>query len=240
MNQIFRKIRKNLLAGDQLGRYLMYALGEIVLVVFSILLALQINNWNEQRVNDKQLLQILSTIRTDLVSDTVEVRNILDNYEQRRPVFERVLNDSATYNDYLTQPFYGFLVSTYIPLKIEERGYSQLKSFNNFTGSEPETIASQINQFYSVFIKNIEETEKAINDDVYSNLKYWKENMNWFSKVSKGEAPNEFMNYVLEDPDYKNRVAFHQAIVYNNYLPFLEAFQANAKVLLVHLNKKLE
>lgn len=240
MNQIFRKIRKNLLTGGKLGRYLMYALGEIILVVFSILLALQINNWNENRANDKQLLQILSTIRTDLVSDTLEVRGILDNYEQRRPVFERVLNDSATYNDYLTQPFYGFLVSTYIPLKIEERGYTQLKSFNNFTGAEPETIASQITQFYSVFIKNIEETEKAINEDVYSNLNHWKENMTWFAEVSKGEAPNEFMNYVLDDPDYKNRVAFHQGIVYNNYLPILEAFQTNARVLLRQLNKKLD
>ncbi len=240
MNQIFRKIRRQLLADEKLGSYLMYALGEIVLVVFSILLALQINNWNETRVSDKQLLQILSTIRTDLASDTLEVRGILENYEQRRPVFERVLNDSATYNDYLTQPFYGFLVSTYIPLKIEERGYAQLKSFNNFTGTEPETIASQITQFYSVFIKNIEETEKAINEDVYNNLQYWKENMTWFSEVSRQEIPNEFMNYVLDDPDYKNRVAFHQAIVYNNYLPILEAFQANAKALLVQLNKKLE
>jgi hypothetical protein len=240
MIYFFRKIRRALLANNRFYEYFLYAIGEIVLVVIGILLALQINNWNEARKNDKQLHQLLATIRQDIQSDTIEVRQILDNYELRKPVFEKVLNDSATLNDYMTQPFFGVLVTSYIPLTIEERGYTQLKNFHDFNGREPETIASQITEFYSVFLKNIGNNEKAIKEDAFNNLEYWKENMKWFADISKGDLTTGFMDYVLEDPDYKNRVAYHQSFVYGNHIPFLKLFQANAKILLAEIDKKLK
>ena len=51
MIKFFRKIRQNLLMENKTGRYFKYAIGEIVLVVIGILIALQINNWNENRKN---------------------------------------------------------------------------------------------------------------------------------------------------------------------------------------------
>ncbi|MBK8515355.1 MAG: hypothetical protein IPL55_03420 [Saprospiraceae bacterium] len=47
MIKLFRKIRQNLLLTGSTGKYLQYAIGEIVLVVIGILIALSINNWNE-------------------------------------------------------------------------------------------------------------------------------------------------------------------------------------------------
>ncbi len=51
MIKFFRKIRQQLLVQNKVSRYLLYALGEIVLVVLGILIALSINNWNEERKN---------------------------------------------------------------------------------------------------------------------------------------------------------------------------------------------
>ena len=51
MIKIFRKIRQQLLSEGKTGKYLKYAIGEIILVVIGILIALQINNWNENRKN---------------------------------------------------------------------------------------------------------------------------------------------------------------------------------------------
>ncbi|MCB0541656.1 MAG: hypothetical protein KDE33_29385, partial [Bacteroidetes bacterium] len=53
MIKFFRKIRQNLLSEGKTVKYLKYALGEIILVVIGILIALQFNNWNENRKNDK-------------------------------------------------------------------------------------------------------------------------------------------------------------------------------------------
>ena len=61
MINIYRKIRQKLAAEDKVGKYMKYAIGEIVLVVIGILIALQINNWNKERIRRqlKQKKQVL-------------------------------------------------------------------------------------------------------------------------------------------------------------------------------------
>lgn len=49
MIKFFRRIRQRLLTENKFSKYLFYAVGEIVLVVIGILVALQLNNWNEER-----------------------------------------------------------------------------------------------------------------------------------------------------------------------------------------------
>ena len=53
MIKFFRQIRKSLLEQNKMGKYFKYAIGEILLVVIGILIALQINNWNEKAKQKK-------------------------------------------------------------------------------------------------------------------------------------------------------------------------------------------
>jgi hypothetical protein len=86
MPRIFNSIRQRLLKENRLTRYLVYAIGEIVLVVIGILIALQINLWNEgrkERVKEQVVLQrLLEEFNTNLVQldDKIEIREniILD------------------------------------------------------------------------------------------------------------------------------------------------------------------
>ena len=55
MIKLFRNIRKNLLAEGKTTKYFKYAIGEIILVVIGILIALQINNWNETKQASSKL-----------------------------------------------------------------------------------------------------------------------------------------------------------------------------------------
>ena len=59
MFRFFRKIRYKLLDEGHLGKYSYYAMGEILLVVIGILIALQINNWNEERKQAKTELEFM-------------------------------------------------------------------------------------------------------------------------------------------------------------------------------------
>jgi uncharacterized membrane protein YgaE (UPF0421/DUF939 family) len=66
MIKFFRKIRQSLLIENKLSRYLLYAIGEIVLVVIGILIALQVNNWNEGRKELAKSHEILREIAENL------------------------------------------------------------------------------------------------------------------------------------------------------------------------------
>ena len=69
MIKFFRHIRQRLLGENRFTKYMLYALGEIILVVIGILLALQINTWNQQRQNIKKEGQFLSEINENLNED---------------------------------------------------------------------------------------------------------------------------------------------------------------------------
>lgn len=60
--------------------YLRYAIGEIVLVVIGILIALQINNWNEDRKTQQRLTAFLTEIQSDLSNDIIKANSIIDEY----------------------------------------------------------------------------------------------------------------------------------------------------------------
>ena len=74
MIKLFRNIRKNLLNEGKTTKYFKYAIGEIVLVVIGILIALQINNWNENRILENQELDILKALVIGLKKDNEDLK----------------------------------------------------------------------------------------------------------------------------------------------------------------------
>ncbi len=78
--KFFRKIRYDLIRKSNTGKYFKYAIGEILLVVVGILIALQINNWNQARKDDKVLKEYLVKIK----NHTLEDLRILDTLSKYR------------------------------------------------------------------------------------------------------------------------------------------------------------
>lgn len=66
MIKFFRKIRQKLLSENKFSKYLIYAIGEIVLVVIGILIALQINNLNEAKKTRTKEISYLANLKNDL------------------------------------------------------------------------------------------------------------------------------------------------------------------------------
>lgn len=62
--------------------YLRYAIGEIILVVIGILIALQINNWNENRKVQKQEIQIYTELKSDLLQTKKEILNTVNKHKE--------------------------------------------------------------------------------------------------------------------------------------------------------------
>lgn len=77
MIKIFRHIRQSLIMENKKGKYLKYAIGEIILVVIGILIALQINNWNETHKNKKEAHFQLSKLKDNLNSDKAQLKTAI-------------------------------------------------------------------------------------------------------------------------------------------------------------------
>ncbi len=82
MLKFFRRIRKELFDSGRTSKYLLYAAGEIALVVIGILLALQINNWNEERNNNVLEAGYKLALREDLAKDSSELISKIDEMEE--------------------------------------------------------------------------------------------------------------------------------------------------------------
>ena len=83
MIKFFRNIRYDLMEKNKTGKYLKYAIGEIVLVVFGILIALSINNWNEDRKNKIKESVYLEGIKNDLARDVKYIQFLIPRNNAR-------------------------------------------------------------------------------------------------------------------------------------------------------------
>ena len=82
MIRLFRNIRHQLLSEDRYSIYLLYAAGEMVLVVTGILLALQIDNWKDKRQQQNQLLEYEQVLAADLVKDSRLINETLSDLQR--------------------------------------------------------------------------------------------------------------------------------------------------------------
>ena len=77
MIKFFRKIRQNLIMQNKKSKYFKYAIGEIILVVIGILIALQINNWNENRKEIYNEAKILKTLNDEFLENKITLDSTL-------------------------------------------------------------------------------------------------------------------------------------------------------------------
>ena len=89
--KFFRKIRLNLMAKNKTGKYLKYAFGEIVLVVIGILIALSINNWNENRKNKLTESEYYCKLLADFELDRQNISELYKESEHKIETSKRLL-----------------------------------------------------------------------------------------------------------------------------------------------------
>lgn len=98
MIKFFRKIRQRLLSENKISKYLVYAIGEVFLVVIGILIALQINNWNEEHNINKRQRNYLELVKTEMFNNLgalqIEKQKLKETLEGLREIIS--LSDKPT------------------------------------------------------------------------------------------------------------------------------------------------
>ncbi len=180
MIKFFRRIRYDLMEKNKTGKYLKYAIGEILLVVIGILIALSINNWNENRKLKSKSLDYLQRLRIDLdnvledvngsVTDTdqkyhqalltleaLETKKLLptqredfENYLKRYFQFQITIQNTVAYNEMLSSGDLGLIKNDWL-----RTAFSNLSDSRDFI-----TEVNQSN--HSAYKNNMQLIEKHV------------------------------------------------------------------------------
>jgi len=128
MVKIFRKYRQQQLTDKGFGKYLLYAVGEITLIVIGILIAIQLNNWNENRKSRIQEVKTLKELRSDLVQSLNDIEmnlNVLRTCRKSNEIIKHCIVNKIPYADTLNRHFANLY--PYITFSVNETTYSSLQ-----------------------------------------------------------------------------------------------------------------
>jgi len=90
MIRFFRNIRQSLLTENKLSKYLLYAIGEIFLVFIGIFMALQFNNWNEEKKIQKNITTTLNLLKDEINTNKKSISNVKDYHIMIRDTLRKI------------------------------------------------------------------------------------------------------------------------------------------------------
>ena len=92
MIKFFRQIRQRLLTENKFSKYLLYAIGEIVLVVIGILIALQVSNWNTNRLDSQDVKNSLNSLNAEFVINNQNLSDAIKSNENAISTGKRIMS----------------------------------------------------------------------------------------------------------------------------------------------------
>ena len=149
MIKFFRKIRQNLLSEGKTGKYLKYAIGEIILVVIGILIALQINNWNEDQKNKALEKYMLENLAENLEQNCDKLKSrirSIDYYRKSGSVIISAIENKLIDRDSLGNYFHQALMGT-SDVGLSEIGYNVIKD-NGFEIIRNQVLKKEMMVFF--------------------------------------------------------------------------------------------
>ena len=210
MIKFFRRIRYDLMEKNKTGKYLKYAIGEIVLVVIGILIALSINSWNENRIDQQNEKLILMELHKEFISNKKQLDSVLfinrRSFQSAKHVRSKLPIDIQTTNlDSLAYHLFtlGFTY-TFNPSKGVTNALTNTSTFTLISNNE----LRQLLIGWDDVVTDYQEEEINARDNYVNQLKtfekkhfYWDNSKNWLTdpRVNLSILESlEFDNYILD------------------------------------------
>jgi len=225
MLHFFRKIRHDLIANSQTFKYLKYAIGEIVLVVLGILIALQINNWNEEKKSDEKTKLLFSEVQKELLHNIKRTNYIIDFYLMRDSILYKVIKKKADAQDYKTNPYYKYLQLSYDRVVVEDDAFRNLLSSESSFTRKQDTFISHLKNLYGVDKLEVENYDNYTMAKARDFEKKMINEKSWYSDHVAGNVTDEMLEYFLNDPIYLNHVSNYSIVGYKLHLRTVLGFR---------------
>lgn len=235
MPRIFRNIRKKFLKDKKVKRYILYAVGEIFLVVIGILIALYLNNLNSERKSENENFRLVTDLEKGLMNNQFLMKRFASRVYSQDSLMEaviqaRITEESFTRNRMLTE------------LMTPGTQYTWLNDENILTILQKERDFSPA---YNQLFKLIKNYKSRLNDLDYAveemnqlsnwNDQYMAQNFEWFSGTDR-EHLIKRTQYYLNDPFYKNRLVLYRK-KFGNQISHITALTALRAGMMAEIKK---
>ena len=199
MIKFFRKIRQKLLSENKFSKYLIYAIGEIILVVIGILFALQINNWNEHKKLKKEYISDLKAIKENLEKDALTITTNLNNGNRIVQEFQERLNSGS----FIVEGNSILMELGQPSLFLDNSSYNNAKRKNTLDLIQNDSLKSIFHEYYVRQIGKVE----IYSNSLVKKTSVLKENYLEFGNQNMSIPKNEIMIKLMQQGpfiDYLN------------------------------------
>jgi hypothetical protein len=244
--KIFRKIRFDLLKKSNSGKYLKYAIGEIVLVVIGILIALQINLWNEERKNHAILTTSLKGVLKELKTDSTNIGQLLNSFKKNIKTRKAFINE-ANYEDLNLGQLESNLENFTKNLHIEFSYYKNIQNSGITEFGVYKNIIENLNYYYDNALPYLDKLTANYNEQVTREDEFWRYEQNKYEfnyldslkSYQTDEIAKKTLIQLLKSPTARNILKID--LRRNLFLiERLSDLQPKLKTIILRLEKVLE
>ncbi len=174
MFKFFRHIRQNLIMENKTSKYLKYAIGEIVLVMIGILLALQVNNWNEERKNNVSQSIIIKNLHNEFSENLIILNTSISRIDKVIKGFETLLQIMNQNEDSINNSeFENILESTFTTPSWTPSSFvlEELKNSGGLSRLKDEKLKKLLFEWERNYA-SILKTEKGYDDYAFEYIEY--------------------------------------------------------------------
>jgi hypothetical protein len=217
---------------NKTGKYFKYAIGEIILVVIGILIALQINNWNEERKEQKLEQNYVALLTQDLRSDAENLTDLVkvsDKIANSKYILLDYFDGKIEKPDSLSIHFLRAIFSSIHNFVPNKGAIEEVKNAGGLSLIKDEVLRSQILKLYNAYDSMEKNTGKNYveNRNVMRDLVYEKTNGRMF--ITHEIIDQNLLNNIIKDNEIQNRLVNNFALSYNQELK--ELLQLNIQTI---------
>ena len=206
MIKFFRKIRQRMLIENRFSKYLVYAIGEIILVMIGILLAIQVNNWNEEKKERGLEKSYLTNLKKDLERDKEGLLDIANKRKEKvvalNVLLEQVdIENPAEYPTDISSHF--FTMTAWIAFNPNENAITEILSSGDLRIIQKQEIKDNLLELRNKYKELTDvrahlrrEYEEYIYNTVYK--------VDDFRLIKSKEGQRKYFRTVLQIPTFSN------------------------------------
>ena len=190
-----------MLTENKFSKYLLYAIGEIVLVVIGILIALQINNWNENKKKEKESYNQLLEVQKEILNNIEDIDTKANYYREKLRDVRRIFSDTLVIEDYQENPRLFYIMTSYDNFLTQNEAFNKLVQNADNLPDQYKPIVLELKKLYNTF-----KLEGSLNSLINLSDEYSKFSIDFAESTYRHEY-DLYHQFVLTNKEYRNWLA---------------------------------